>query len=209
MGKRLKEVDRYLAKKPKWAREMLAHLRELMHQADPEVEEVIKWGAPFFQSPHLVAGMSGYTKHIRFCFWKGVDLKDTTGEFTVVGKSGMSAATWGSIEEMPADAKLLRMMKQAVKAGRSAAKEEAKKSATKKGKRLDPRRPHPVPTDLAKALKKDAKARKVFEAFPWSDRRDYVQWLEEAKRDATREKRLEATIALLREGKTRHWKYRS
>lgn len=209
MGKRLKAVDAYLAKKPEWSRVMLSHLRELMHQADPEMEEVIKWGAPFFQAPHLVASMAGFQKHIRFSFWKGVDLTDPTGEFEVVGKSGMSAATWSDLSEMPSDAKLLRMIKQAVKNGRASASKEAKKPKATKAKRLDPRRPHPVPKDLAAALQKDSKARKVFEAFPWSDRRDFVQWLEEAKQEVTRSKRLAATLALLREGKTRHWKYRS
>jgi len=209
---RNKKIDTYLKAKPDWSREILQHLRELMHEADPETEEVIKWGVPFFaHGGVLIAGMSSYQKHVRFCFWKGVELKGLLKHFRVVGASGMSASHWESLQDLPSDRQLLTMMRQAVRkaaAQKTVGKKAAEAVGAAGGKRLDPRRPHPVPADLAAALRKDAKARKVFEAFAWSDRRDYVEWLEEAKREATRDKRLAATLELLREGKTRHWKYK-
>ncbi|MHC4837568.1 MAG: YdeI/OmpD-associated family protein [Planctomycetota bacterium] len=203
-------VDAYLKGKPPFARDIQTHLRALIHEADPDIVETIKWGGPSFEHDGMVVHLSSHKKHVRFSFWKGAEIDDPTGEFEVVGASGQSAATWESLDDLPRDAKLKRMIKQAVKRNVAAAKGGAKPRADGKApaKRLDPRRPHPVPGDLAAALRKDAKARKVFEAFAWSDRRDYVQWLEEAKREATRAKRLAATIELLREGKTRHWKYR-
>jgi uncharacterized protein YdeI (YjbR/CyaY-like superfamily) len=64
-----------------------------------------------------------------------------------------------------------------------------------------------VPADLAAALRRNRKARASFEAFSPSHRREYIEWITEAKREETREKRLATTIEWLEEGKPRHWKY--
>jgi uncharacterized protein YdeI (YjbR/CyaY-like superfamily) len=60
---------------------------------------------------------------------------------------------------------------------------------------------------LKSALKKNAKAAATFEKFSPSHRREYIEWITEAKRDETRQKRLDTTIAWLTEGKARNWKY--
>ena len=64
-----------------------------------------------------------------------------------------------------------------------------------------------VPQDFAAALRDNAKAKVTFEAFPSSQRREYVDWVTEAKQDATRAKRLATSIEWLAEGKRRNWKY--
>ena len=69
------------------------------------------------------------------------------------------------------------------------------------------REPLEVPDYFSAALKKNAKARKTFETFPPSKRREYLEWVTEAKRDETRRERVAKSIEWLAEGKTRHWKY--
>jgi hypothetical protein len=68
-------------------------------------------------------------------------------------------------------------------------------------------RPLDIPVDLAAALGKHRAALDTFEAFSTSHKREYVEWITEAKRDETRKKRLAQAIALLGEGKTRNWNY--
>ena len=68
-------------------------------------------------------------------------------------------------------------------------------------------KPVQVPADLTKALHKNAKARAVFEAFPPSHKREYVQWIVEAKTDETRQRRLDQAVEWIAEGKQRNWKY--
>ena len=73
-------------------------------------------------------------------------------------------------------------------------------------------KPAPVlPEDVAAllAMKKHAAARAHFDAFPPGAQREYVDWIGEAKTDATRQKRIATTLEWLAEGKRRHWKYES
>jgi Bacteriocin-protection, YdeI or OmpD-Associated/Domain of unknown function (DUF1905) len=60
-----------------------------------------------------------------------------------------------------------------------------------------------VPTDLTRALNRDRTARAAFERLSFTHRREYVEWIEEAKRPETRTRRIEGTLAAVREGKTR------
>ena len=74
-------------------------------------------------------------------------------------------------------------------------------------RRAKPRGEVKVPEDLAAALKKDGKALTTFEGFAPGQRREYVEWITEAKRPETRAKRLATTLEWLAEGKKRNWKY--
>jgi Bacteriocin-protection, YdeI or OmpD-Associated/Domain of unknown function (DUF1905) len=57
-----------------------------------------------------------------------------------------------------------------------------------------------VPPELAAALGKDAQAKAAFESLSYSHRNEYARWIAEAKRDETRERRLEKAVAMLRDG---------
>ena len=70
-----------------------------------------------------------------------------------------------------------------------------------------PPKPVIVPDDLAARLKSNKKAQATFEGFSPSHKREYIEWITEAKTEATRTKRLETTIEWLAEGKPRNWKY--
>jgi uncharacterized protein YdeI (YjbR/CyaY-like superfamily) len=64
-----------------------------------------------------------------------------------------------------------------------------------------------VPKELITALGKNKKAKSVFDAFPPSQKREYIEWITEAKTEPTRNKRLATTVEWLSEGKRRNWKY--
>ena len=64
-----------------------------------------------------------------------------------------------------------------------------------------------VPEDLAAGLKKNKAAAATFEEFSPSHRKEYIEWITEARRDETRQKRLSTTLEWLAEGKSRNWKY--
>ena len=64
-----------------------------------------------------------------------------------------------------------------------------------------------VPDILLEALAKNDKAAETFNNFPYSKKKDYVEWITEAKAETTRDKRLATTIEWLAEGKARNWKY--
>ena len=68
-------------------------------------------------------------------------------------------------------------------------------------------KPVEAPSDFLKALKKDKNAFQIFQGFSNSNKKDYIQWITEAKTDATRETRLATAVEWISEGKVRNWKY--
>jgi len=195
MGKRDPRVDAYIAKSAPFAKPILEHIRETVHAAWPEIEETIKWSMPFFDYKGPVCQMAAFKAHCALGFWKGsLILGKTEKQDEAMGQMGKIT----SISDLPSKREIARL----VKAG--AALNEAgvvvkRKPAAKKS--LE------IPDDLAAALKKNAKARATFEAFSASHRREYIEWIVEAKREETRSRRLAQAIEWLAEGKARNWKY--
>ncbi|HUP39144.1 MAG TPA: YdeI/OmpD-associated family protein [Vicinamibacterales bacterium] len=66
----------------------------------------------------------------------------------------------------------------------------------------DMARPEKVPAYLQKALKADAQAWEFFERLAPSHRRNYVNWIDSAKRDETKRRRLTEAIEMLKAGRT-------
>jgi len=197
MGQRDPRVDAYIAKAAPFARPILAHLRELVHRGAPEIVETIKWGMPFFALQRNICHMAAFKAHCAFGFWTGSVVGTTGKEGEAMGQFGRIA----SLDDLPADERILALVREAVAVD---AKGEPSSARPRKAKPEAE-----VPEDLAKALrsKKHAAAKKTFEAFPPSHRREYVEWIVEAKTDATRAKRLATTLEWLAEGKPRNWKY--
>jgi len=194
-------VTAYIAKSAPFARPVLSHLRALVHQACPDVEETIKWSMPsFLHEGRILCGMAAFKEHCTFGFWH-------KGMVEVLGEEGARSDTaMGSfgrittIADLPKEKVLLRYIRQAVKLG--ASEEPARpKAERKRGE------PVAVPADLAKALKENAAASSTFRSLSPSHRKEYVEWITEAKRDETRRKRLATTLEWLAEGKSRNWKY--
>lgn len=197
MGKRDPRVDAYIEKSAGFARPILEHLRETVHSACPDVTETIRWGFPHFDAGGVLCSMASFKAHCAFGFWKGALLfGDNAKGREAMGQFGRIA----SIADLPPKRELVRL----VKAARKLNEEGVAAPATKTGR---PKPPAEVPADLAAALKKSAKARATFEGFPPSHRREYVEWIVEAKRDETRQRRIAQAVEWHAEGKSRNWKY--
>jgi uncharacterized protein YdeI (YjbR/CyaY-like superfamily) len=195
MGTRDPRVDAYIAKQADFARPILEHIREVVHAACPEVEEDIKWGSPFFMYHGPLAHMPAFKEHCRFGFWKGrlVASGDSNQE-EMTGPFGRLK----SVKDLPSKKEMTAYIKRAMKLNEEGI-------TTRKAKKARPERP--VPPELTAALARNRKARANFEAFSPSHRRDYNEWIGEAKREETRTARVKQAVEWIAEGKSRHWKY--
>lgn len=199
MGTRDPRVDAYVAKSAEFARPILEHLRETIHAACPDVAETIRWGFPHFDAGGMLCSMASFKAHCAFGFWKGALLFGESDK----GKEAMGQfGRIASVSDLPPKRELVRLVKAARKLNEEGA-------AVPKAKAKAPKPPVETPADFAAALKRNAKARETFEGFPPSHRRDYVEWIVEAKRDETRRRRIAQAVARLAEGKSRNWKYES
>lgn len=197
MGTRDPRVDAYIAKSAEFARPILEYLREQVHKNCPEVEETIKWSAPHFDYRGPLCHMAGFKQHCAFGFWKGSLIVDDAKNEEAMGQFGRIT----SLKDAPGKKLLAGYIRQAVKLNEDGVK------PVRKTKDAAPKPPAEVPDDLAAALKKNRKAATVFAAFSPSAKREYIEWLTEAKREETRSKRLEQAIEWIAEGKQRNWKY--
>lgn len=197
MPKRLPEVDAYINKAPDYARPILKRLRKLFHAASPKIEESIKWGMPHFEHQGIVGMMAAFKQHVTFGFWKAKLLSDPHG--SLKGGTTPMGTKVKSLDDLPSDEILLTLIREAVALNEQGVKVE-KKPVKKKPRAT-------VPADLKAALAKNAKARKTFEELSPSHQREYIEWLNEAKQQATRQRRLATTLEWLVEGKSRNWKY--
>jgi Bacteriocin-protection, YdeI or OmpD-Associated/Domain of unknown function (DUF1905) len=59
-----------------------------------------------------------------------------------------------------------------------------------------------VPDALANALAEDSGARAAFDRLAYTHRKEYARWIDEAKRDETRQRRVARALEMLREGQT-------
>jgi uncharacterized protein YdeI (YjbR/CyaY-like superfamily) len=194
-------IDAYIQKSAEFAHPILEHIRKLVHKACPDVEETIKWGMPFFQNNGaILCHMAAFKQHCAFGLWNAPLLKDPEGILQVKEKGAMGHLDKiSSKKDLPADKILISYIREA------AALNEAgiKKTSIKKA----PKKELPVPEELTAALQKNKKAKASFEGFSPSHRREYIEWITEAKTEATREKRIATTVEWLTEGKSRMWKY--
>ena len=193
------EFDVYIAKSAAFAKPILTKLRKLFHQACPAIVETMKWSFPHFEYKGIVGSMAAFKNHVSFGFWKGKLLDDPQGLFTEVGRAPMNASRLTDVSELPADKILLDYIRRAV-----AMNEDGVKTPQPKKK---PKAALEVPDYFQSALKKNKKALATFEAFSPSHKREYVEWIVEAKQEATRHQRLNTAIQWLAEGKPRNWKY--
>ena len=196
-------VDAYIEKAAPFAQPVLKHIRKLMHQACPRITESVKWGMPFFiQQGVILANMAAFKRHCAFGFW-GSEMKKLLAADGLESNQAMgSMGRITGMEDLPSDKMLLSYMR---RAGELVDSGERTKSLDRPKKTV--KRPVRIPGELAAALKKNKLAAKAFEGFSPSCRREYAEWIAEAKRPETREKRLAQAIAWMAQGKTRYWKY--
>ncbi len=191
-------IDAYIAKAAPFARPILQRLRKLVHQACPEAEETIKWSSPFFlHHGKILCLAASFKAHLAFGFWSPEMKKVITRD----GRANDGRGLLGkirSLDDLPDDRTMLRYIRTAMELLNSGAPTRAKSK---------PRPALPIPPDLAAALKNCANAAVVWEKFAPSHRREYIEWITEAKRPETRTRRLVTTLEWLAQGKSRNWKY--
>jgi uncharacterized protein YdeI (YjbR/CyaY-like superfamily) len=200
-------VDAYLAKVPPFARPIMAHIRDLVHRACPEVEETIKWSRPFFEYRGVIlCNMSAFKEHCSFSFW-GEEIAAVVREAAVLERDAMgSLGRITSVADLPSDKQMLGWIRQAaafVDSGQHTSPIAAKRKVVKPPRNVD------APAEFAAALQRNKKAAAVFEAFSPSCKREYVEWIADAKRAETRDKRIATAVEWIAEGKQRNWKYQN
>ena len=201
MGNRNPKFDAYIRKAPQFAQPILIHLREVVHQGCPEVEETIKWSFPNFEYKGILCSMAAFKQHCAFGFWKGSIMSDPKNVMAQIGQTSMGQFDRiTSLSDLPSDKILLSYIKEAMKLNDDDVK--LPQRSKPKGEKVLKVQPY-----FLKELKKNKVALKTFEGFSYSNKKDYVEWVEEAKTDATREKRMETALEWMAEGKIRNWKY--
>ena len=196
-------VDDYIAQAAPFAHAPLAHIREAMHAALPDVTEAIKWSHPFFLlDGRPFANMAAFKAHCSLGFWKGG--RPIAEE--AAGDRDKAMGQFGRIEslaDLPKAPALRKLIVEARAAWAAAIEDKASAPPAPKAKREAPA----LPDDLAAALGPKSAARKIFDAFTPTQQREYVEWIVEAKREATRASRVAQAAEWIADGKTRNWKY--
>lgn len=203
MGKKDKRVDSYIEKSADFAKPILNHLRELVHKACPDVEETIKWGFASFDYKGPFFSMAAFKQHAVCGFWKYSLLNDPDGYLGErSNKGGEAMGNMGritSIKDLPPDKVIIDLIKQAKKLNDDGIKLPPRKVREKKE--------IVIPDYFTKALNKNKKALTTFENFSPSHKREYLEWITEAKTEETKNKRMATALEWIAEGKGRNWKY--
>jgi len=204
--KRIPKVDAYIEKAKPFAQPILVHLRKAIHAGCPQVEETMKWSMPFFEYHGVIlCNMSAFKEHCRFGFW-GLEISAVLRKEGIVREGG--ASTLGritSVATLPPEKKIIGWVKQAaalIESGQERSPVAARNRAPKPApSALKP------PPDFNRALGKNKMAAAVFAAFSPSCRREYIDWIVDAKRPETREQRIATAVDWIAQGKQRNWKY--
>jgi uncharacterized protein YdeI (YjbR/CyaY-like superfamily) len=191
-------VDAYIAKSQPFARPILEKVRARVHAVLPEVEETMKWSMPTYTvGGKIVLITSAFKAHAALNFWRGQEIGDGSPKAGAMGQFGRLT----SVEDLPPDTELNALIGEAAALAKTAPAPRKTKHEPKPAPEMHP--------DFASALAKADKAKSTFDNFPPSCRREYLEWISEAKREETRNKRIATAVEWLADGKRRNWKYES
>ena len=200
---KIKEVDAYIDKSAAFAQPVLQHIRKLVHATCTDVEEKIKWSAPHFDYMGPLCGMASFKQHCAFGFWKATLMKDPILKQTAESEVAMGhLGRIASLKDLPAKKKLQQWIREAMQLNADGIKLPPKAKETTP-KTLE------IPDYMLKALAKHKKAFARFEAFSFSHKKEYVEWITGAKQEATRERRLAKAIEQLADNKSLNWEYQA
>ena len=191
-------IDAYIEKAAPFARPILKHLRAAVHKSCPDVVETLKWGHPSFEHKGMLCGFASFKQHCAFGFWKH-ELVIDEHDF----KSREAMGSFGrvtSMDDLPSKTLLARYIKKAMKLNADGVKVVRAKTTKDK-------KPVTMPPELAAGLSKNKRAKATFEAFSPSHKKEYMEWIGEAKGEDTRARRLKQALEWMAEGKSRNWKY--
>jgi hypothetical protein len=190
-------IDAYIAKAPEFAKPILTYLRRCVHAAVPDVQEQLKWRSPSFEYKGMFCGMAAFKQHCAFGFWKHKILV----ERGVIDQNDRAMGQYGkitSVADLPGEKKLIAIIKAAAKLN---------DEGTKMPRPVKAKPPLKAPAYFMAAVKRNKKALATYEGFSPSQKREYVEWVTEAKTTATRDQRLATSVDWMSQGKMRNWKY--
>jgi len=196
-----KRIDDYITKAQPFAQPILIKIRALVHKACPEATETIKWGFPVFEYKGILCGFASFKAHCAFNLWKYKLIKDTHGLIEKGDRDGMGIfGKITSLKDLPSDKIFCDYLKQAILLN-----EQGIKAPAPPRNKINP--PLIVPDEFKKALQKNIAAKLAFEEFSYSHKKEFVEYINEAKREETKLSRIEKSIEKLAEGKSHNWKY--
>lgn len=195
-------IDAYIERAAPFAQPILQHVRELVHEACPGVEETMKWSMPtFMHAGGILCGMAAFKQHASFGYWKHALVVGEGGHADGKPRDGMgSYGKMTSLKDLPPKKMLLAHIRKAMKLNEDGVKAPATRKSA-------PKPPPEAPLDLVAALQGNKAAKAAYDAFPPGCKREYVEWIVEAKREETRARRLAQAVEWMAEGKRRNWKY--
>ena len=203
------KVDAYIAKSAPFAQPILNHLRELIHKACPDAQEEMKWSRPFFlHDGQILCNISAFKEHCSFGFW-GAEMAKELAQDGVIQDGGMgSLGKITSLKDLPSDKQMLAYIRQAAK-HIGEGKGENRIVAARRVAKPAPKADAQIPPEFAAALAKSKAAKAVFAAFSPSCKREYIEWIADAKKAETRDRRITQAVEWIAEGKQRNWKYQN
>jgi uncharacterized protein YdeI (YjbR/CyaY-like superfamily) len=146
-----------------------------------------------------MCGMAAFKEHAAFNLWKGSLIVGSDGDRVAMGQFGRITR----LSDLPPKKTLAGYIKQAMALNEAGVKTPKVRKPGLERKAV----PITPPPDFKAALAANAKARATFDGFSPSHRKEYIEWIVDAKRDETRQRRIREATAMLAEGKTRNWKY--
>lgn len=195
-------TDDYISRAEPFARPILKRLRRVVHKADPGIVEEIKWSFPnFTYKGKIICHMASFKEHCAFGLWFSSKLNDPDNILADSQKKGGmgSVGRIRTLDDIPSEDTLIRFIRDSIKMVEEGVKIKPERSV--KDQTIK------VPADLIMLLKRSRKASRVFDGFSNTHRKEYIQWIEDAKTGITRKKRLETALEWISEGKPRNWKY--
>ncbi|MEO8622770.1 MAG: YdeI/OmpD-associated family protein [bacterium] len=202
MGTRDPRIDAYIGKQKDFAQPILAHIRDVVHAACPDVVETVKWSSPFFDyNGSVLCSMAGFKEHAVLRFWKSSLIEGLGPDSAKAGEAAGNFGRLASVKDLPSKKVLTGYIKAAMKLNDEGVVVVRPKSAELPDAQ--------IPDELAAALAKSKKAKAAFEKLSPSHRREYSEWIASAKREETKANRVAQAVEWIAEGKSRHWKYQS
>lgn len=180
-----KAINAYIDRAPEFARPICRKLRAVILAADPNITEVWKWG-PHYERNGMVCGWGAFQKHVSLAFFRGASMKDRSHLFV---KEHTPAKTMRRIRFASAEEINRRIIAVYVR--------EAVAINAAGPKVLD--RTLVAPPDVRKLLRKNKELMTFFDSLSYTHRKEYIRWIEGAKKKETREQRLKKMVQMLGE----------
>ena len=190
-------INEYIARSQAFATPILRRIKAIVHAGCPDVEETLKWGTPSFSYRGILCGRASFKAHCVFGFWKSELLAERFQSSKESAGEAMSQfGHLKTVKELPSRTTMLRLVRLAAQLNEGGIKSAAPpKTALPKAVR--------APADLLAALQNNARARAGYDNLSPSQKREYIEWITEAKRDETRKRRVATAVEWLAEGRIR------